>query len=57
MKNLSLREARKKGKLEAFIEEREGERGDASALDRTVASMAGKSSEAPQASSRRNRDG
>lgn len=53
----SLREAREKGKVDQFIKEREAEQGDADALDRTVSSMAGKSSEAPQASSRRNRDG
>ncbi|HEV2815803.1 MAG TPA: hypothetical protein VGW40_01070 [Allosphingosinicella sp.] len=38
----SLREARDKGKLDQFIKEREGEQGDAVALDRTVSSMAGK---------------
>ena len=54
---MNLREAREKGKLERFIKEREAERGDADALDRTLSSMAGKSSEAPKASSRRNRGG
>lgn len=53
----SLREAREKGKLDQFIKEREAERGDAAALDRTVSAMAGKSSEAPKASSRRDRAG
>ena len=38
----SLREARELGKLEEFIAEREGEAGDAAALDRTVGSMARK---------------
>lgn len=53
----SLREARDKGRLDQFVEERKTETGDAAALDRAVSSMAGKSSEAPQASPRRNRDG
>ena len=48
----SLREAREKGKLDQFIKEREGEQGDEAALDRTVTTMAGKSSEARPASSR-----
>lgn len=38
----TLREAREQGKLDEFIKEREGEQGDAAALDRTVSSMAGK---------------
>lgn len=38
----TLREARDKGKLDQFIKERETERGDAAALERTVSSMAGK---------------
>lgn len=54
---ISLSEARKAGKLDQFMREHEEERGDASALDRTVSSMAGKSSEAPKALSRRNRGG
>ena len=53
----TLREAREKGKLEDFIKEREAELGDAAALDRTVSAMAGKSSAAPKASSRRSRGG
>jgi hypothetical protein len=53
----TLREARERGALDQFIKERGGEKGDAAAVDRTISSMAGKSSEAPKASSRRNRDG
>jgi hypothetical protein len=41
----SLKEARDRGKLDQFIKEREGEKGDAGALDRTVSSMAGKKHE------------
>ncbi|MEA3000605.1 MAG: hypothetical protein QOK17_2438 [Sphingomonadales bacterium] len=51
----SLREARELGKLEQFIAEREGQAGDAAALDKALSVMAGKSSEAPPASPRRNR--
>lgn len=53
----TLKQARDEGKLDEFIKEREAETGDADALDKTVSSMAGKSSEAPQASPRRNRGG
>lgn len=53
----TLKEARDKGKLDQFIKEREPETGDGAALEKTIAAMAGKSSEAPKASSRRNRDG
>ena len=53
----TLREARDQDKLEEFIKEREGQTGDRAAVDRTIGSMAGKSSEAPKASSRRNGDG
>jgi hypothetical protein len=53
----TLREAREQGKLAKFIKEREAEQGDRAALDRTVSSMAGRSSEAPPASPRRDRDG
>jgi hypothetical protein len=53
----TLREAREQGKLEQFIHEREAEEGDAAAIARTVNSMAGKSSKARPASSRRNRGG
>jgi hypothetical protein len=54
---LNLKAARETGRLDEFIREREGERGDAEALSRVVSSMAGKSSEAPKASSRRSGDG
>jgi hypothetical protein len=36
----TLREARDKGKLDQFIKEREGEKGDAAAVDRTISAMA-----------------
>lgn len=36
----TLRKAREEGKLDRFIKEREAEKGDAAALDRTVSSMA-----------------
>ena len=42
-----LREAREKGNLEAFIKEREGQTGDAAAVDRTIGSMAGKPDRKP----------
>lgn len=56
----TLREARDKGKLDQFIAEREGgapASGDAAAFDKAVSAMAGKSSAALKASSRRNRGG
>ena len=53
----NLREARDQGKLEEFIKEREAETGDADALNRAVASMARKSSEARKASKKGNRGG
>lgn len=56
----TLREAREQGKLDRFIEEREAEaapKGDAEAFNRGLRSMAQTSSEAPKASSRRNRAG
>lgn len=40
----TLREAREKGKLDQFIKEREGQTGDAVALDKTISAMAGKRS-------------
>jgi hypothetical protein len=39
----TLKEAREKGKLEEFIAEREGKKGDSAAFDKTVSAMAGKS--------------
>lgn len=47
----TLKEARKQGKLDKFIKEHKGEKGDPDAFNRAVKSMARKSSEAPQASS------
>jgi hypothetical protein len=50
---LTLAEARKQGKLDEFIAERENEAtGDLDAFDQTVEAMAGRSSEAPKASAR-----
>lgn len=53
----SLREAREQGTLDQFIKEREAQQGSAAAMEKTIAAMAGKSSEAPKASPRRNRGG
>ena len=47
----SLRKAIEDGKLEQFIAERKGETGDRDAFEATLASMAGTSKEAPEASS------
>lgn len=47
---ITLAEARKQGKLDQFIAEREGQIGDREAFERTIRSMAGKSKEAPAAS-------
>lgn len=44
----TLKEARDKGKLDQFIKEREADaKGDADALDRGLASMAGKAKQKP----------
>ncbi len=51
MPKLTLSEAREQGKIAEFIAEREGETGDADAFEATLRSMAGKSKEAPEASS------
>ena len=48
---MKLREAIEHGKLDQFIAERRGEKGDLTAFDATLRSMAGKSKEAPEASS------
>lgn len=48
---ITLTEARNAGKLDQFIAEHKGETGDAHAFDATLRSMAGKSKEAPEASS------
>ena len=47
----SLREAIEEGELERFIAAHKGEKGDRAAFDATLRSMAGKSKEAPEASS------
>ena len=49
---MNLREAIDQGKLDEFIAEREGQVGDPAAFEATLRSMAGKSKEAPKASSR-----
>lgn len=48
---IDLKQALATGKLEQFIRERRGEVGDEAAFNRTVEAMAGKSKEAPAASS------
>ena len=49
----TLKEARKQNKLSEFIKEHKRDaKGDANALEATLRSMAGKSKEAPAASSR-----
>lgn len=48
----TLREALEQGKLEQFIAEHKGETGDQAELERVIRSMAGRSKEAPEASSR-----
>ncbi len=51
MPRMTLTEARREGKIEQFIAEREGaETGDAATFNRALASMAGTSKEAPEAS-------
>lgn len=58
---MDLKSARDQGKLDQFIAEREAEQaaaaGDPDAFNRALASMAGKSKEAPAASKRRPRGG
>lgn len=46
----NLKQARESGKLTQFVKERKGEEGDPDAFNRTVASMAQTSPEAPKAS-------
>lgn len=56
----TLKQARAEGKIDQFIAEREAEgvaKGDVAAFNHGLRSMAGKSPEAPQASSPRNRGG
>ena len=48
---MNLREAVEQNKLDQFIAERGGEKGDPAVFDATLRSMAGKSKEAPEASS------
>lgn len=47
----SLRKAIEQGKLAQFIAEHKGEAGDSEDFEATLRSMAGKSKEAPEASS------
>ena len=48
---ITLREAIDQGKLDQFIAERKDEIGDEAAFNLTLQAMAGKSKEAPEASS------
>lgn len=55
---LTLAEARKQGKLDQFVDERENDpSGDMDAFDRTVGAMAGRSKRAPETSGKDDRDG
>lgn len=47
----TLKQALESGNLEQFIAEHEGETGDREAFEATLRSMAGRSKEAPEASS------
>lgn len=47
----TLKKAIEQGKLDQFIAEHKGETGDQAELERVIRSMAGKSKEAPEASS------
>lgn len=47
----TLREAIEEGKMDQFLAEHKGEKGDRAAFDATLRSMAGTSKEAPEASS------
>ena len=49
---IKLRDASQQGKLDQFIAEHKDEAGDPDAFERTIRSMAGKSKEVPEASSR-----
>lgn len=46
----NLKQAREAGKLDQFVKQHKGERGDPAAFNQTVASMAHSSKEAPPAS-------
>lgn len=48
---MTLRDALERGKLDQFLAEHEDEIGDREAFEATLRSMAGKSKEAPEASS------
>lgn len=54
---LTLAEARKQGKLDQFIAERDAETGDREAMEKAIISMAGTSSATPKASVPRKRGG
>lgn len=53
---MNLKEAIQKGKVRQFVAEHKDKTGDENAFERTVRSMAGKSSEARPASSRDDSD-
>lgn len=53
---ITLAEARDQDKLDQFIAEHKGEAGDPAEFERIIRSMAGKSKEAPEASSKGNPD-
>lgn len=53
---ITLREAIDQGKLEQYIAEHEGEIADLNDFNLTLQAMAGKSSEAPKTSDRRDDD-
>lgn len=52
----TLKQALESGKLDQFIAEHKGETGDQAKSERIIRSMAGKSKEAREASSRGDRD-
>ena len=52
----SFKQARESGKINQFVKQHKGEQGDPAAFNRTVASMAQTSPEAPKASGRPVRD-
>lgn len=54
---ITLAEARKEGKLDQFIAEREGLEGDQATFSRVVRAMAGRSKPAPGTSKKGGRDG
>ena len=53
---ITLKQARDSGKMDQFIAEHKGEKGDPKAFNQTLKAMAQKSPKAQKASSRRNPD-